>query len=303
MLATLNRNGRAKASPNTTTLYPAQIRAGKPTAMSATTDFGRMVYLDLDLLFGDPRYQRVEDLTSKKIKEISENWCWMACHALVVSERENGRYAIIDGLGHATAFKLANPSGLDNKGKRIKLPCRIVPVSNVQEEARLYELMNASTRPTKPHEQFKARHTAGHPIECAIVSILTKAGINITYSKGRLPANTTKATGNLRNAFMLIGERKFQLLINILTTYQRPEYKGVIEEAALHACFIYSLAVFLTETDLSDAQVLRNLENGYSAAEINQWANNHATGHGGHTRFNDMANAFRQSALTGSASS
>lgn len=121
----------------------------------------RYEIVELSRLTVDHKYQRA--LTSL-VDRIAEDFNPAMVGCLIVSERENGRLAVVDGQ---TRFRGAE------KSKQVQaVPCLIYEGLTVADEARLFAALQRNRRNIATHERFSADLVAKEPMAMEIAAIL-----------------------------------------------------------------------------------------------------------------------------------
>lgn len=158
-----NGEGNAMKSEEVVSVY------GNKTAISKTSRYGWKTKNEpgifMEILKSDIKipkeYQRTR--RKKKVLDIARNWDWMACGALCVVYREDGRYYVVDGSHR----KEAADKRLDIQ----KLPCLVFIGEEIGKEAESFLTINSIRSNMSVYEKFKARKIAGDlsVIECSML--------------------------------------------------------------------------------------------------------------------------------------
>lgn len=122
--------------------------------------------LHVSNLIVDPNVQR--GLDRKRVTKIADDLDLNAVGVITVSHRGNGSYHVIDGQHRVEALRLAG-------GESEKVECRIFDGLSIEEEARLFRLLN-NTAKLQALDKFKIRVVEGEPIAVAISHTLNKHG-------------------------------------------------------------------------------------------------------------------------------
>lgn len=85
----------------------------------------------------DPSIQRHTDVN--RVDKMAANFDPDALGVLTVSRRDNGTYHVVDGAHRLAAAKIA-------KGDDFELPCHVFAGLNIESEARLFRLLNATAK-------------------------------------------------------------------------------------------------------------------------------------------------------------
>ncbi len=147
---------------------------------------GRLMMLDKAVLEVDNSYQR--DTAAAKIKRIAAQWSWLACGALIVADRGDGRFFVIDGQHRAeAAMKLSAVQ---------KLPCIVFETGGSREEAGGFLRANRDRKPMTSVQAFSAMVTAGDPDAMAVQELLESHGL-VARDSGSGNSQAFKSVGVL----------------------------------------------------------------------------------------------------------
>lgn len=127
-----------------TTLVPEA-----PTTTQITWPDYRMV--SVDSLTIDSRYQR--HLSRKQVDRIIEHFDPNLFGAIKVSDRGNGKFAVVDGQHRTVAASLKGIT---------EIPAFVSPTSNAQEEAHTYVAVNTFRKATTPYQTWVAAAFSNH---------------------------------------------------------------------------------------------------------------------------------------------
>lgn len=122
-----------------------------------------------DLLV-DMDYQREQ--STNKIRQIARNFDWAAFGCLIVSERKNGAYYVIEGQGRTLAACLRSDVS--------SVPCLIFSGLSKADEARVFVLINKHRRPPRGTEVFAAQVVAKDEKALSIEATLEKHGVRVS---------------------------------------------------------------------------------------------------------------------------
>lgn len=161
------------------TLRPAPYRRDRGTkAPPHSTDLGakpKVVWLDLGLLTVDRTYQReIGDKGATHINRIVAAFNWNCYQPVVVSERDDGTYAVIDGQHRLEAAR-RHPL-IDS------LPCYIIEAPDVAAQACIFVSLNTNRLSLTSQHRFWAAHAAGEASAVALVRICGQAGVRVLRS-------------------------------------------------------------------------------------------------------------------------
>jgi hypothetical protein len=135
---------------------------------------GALKMLHKDALQIHPAYQR--DAILFKVKEITANWSWVGCGAIVVGER-GGEFWVIDGQHRVLAAK--------RRSDITTLPCVVFQTEGVRQEAVAFLDLNTGRKPVSSLGKFKAMIAAGDEKACIVHKTLESLGITAKASAGR----------------------------------------------------------------------------------------------------------------------
>jgi hypothetical protein len=143
-------------------------------------------------LFVDFGYQR--QIVKGRVEKMSKNFDLKAMTALVVSKRNDGRYAIIDGQHR---FLAGVKAGVEY------FVCQVLLDLSYEEEARIFTLINCERGPMKSPQQFKAMIEACDKDSIQIVSIVESHGFKIKYIGPVTADNEIKSINELKLAYKI----------------------------------------------------------------------------------------------------
>ena len=112
-------------------------------------------------------------LDQHKVAKIAEELDLNAIGVITVSRRANGTYHIVDGQHRVAALRLAG-------GEDEKITARVFAGLTIEEEARLFRLLNNTSQP-QLLDKFRVRIVEGETVAVAINDILTKHGLRVTF--------------------------------------------------------------------------------------------------------------------------
>lgn len=168
----------AKATPLPTTKEKALVgaaAAAKAKAAQHSTDLGtkpRVVWLDLALLTIDRTYQRdINQKGAAHVSRILQAFNWNCYQPIVVSERDDGTYAVIDGQHRLEAAK-RHPL-IDS------LPCYIIEAPDAAKQAAIFVAVNSRRIALNSLQQFHAAVAAGDAGALIADALCRDAGVKI----------------------------------------------------------------------------------------------------------------------------
>jgi hypothetical protein len=169
---------KAAPLPATKQKLSGAALAKKQRVEQHSADIGvrpRVVWLDLGLLTVDRRYQRdVGKAGLTHINAILREFNWNRYQPIVVSERADGTYAVIDGQHRLEA---ARKHPLVSE-----LPCYIVAAPDIAAEASIFAAVNSRRLGLTSQQKFWAAHAAGDEGAVTIETLCRQAGVTILRS-------------------------------------------------------------------------------------------------------------------------
>lgn len=170
--------------------------------MTEQPDFGpqpTLEWIAVNKMIVDPAYQR--DATGQRSKKliatIAREFRWARCQPLMVTPRDGGKFAILDGQ-HRRAGAMKAGIGA--------LPCMVVPAGSIEAEADAFIRLNDSRIRIDPYRMHHSRVVAGDPDAVLIKSVCDRAGVVIPrYPKDRanIAPNETLALEAIRRGIRL----------------------------------------------------------------------------------------------------
>lgn len=155
------------------------------------------------LIVVDHRYQR--DERQGLIATISAHAAWEPFGVVICSKRANGVFVALDGQQRLQGLKKsAEPPKT--------VPVIWFPVANIEEEARIFEIINEARKSVFPLEKHKARLVQCEPASVAIERAVEKVGFTIGNKGDNL--RTIKAIAALNWIYNQVGEEG---LVQVLT--------------------------------------------------------------------------------------
>lgn len=135
---------------------------------------GTMTMLHKDLLQVHPDYQR--DLIEHKVKQITADWSWIACGALIVGKR-GGVYWVIDGQHRAMAAK--------RRSDIEQIPCLVFDTESVKQEAQGFLDSNTNRKPVSSMGRHKGMVAAGNDTASFVQLQIDALGLQVKGTSGR----------------------------------------------------------------------------------------------------------------------
>lgn len=187
-------------------------------------------YLRVSSLTTDPRYER--PLNMAAVKRISEEFDPDAIGMLYVSHRADGTDVILDGQHRAKALARM---GWDDQ----MVPCFVYENMTVEDEARVFRIINEGRRRLTALDLYRARLTEGDPTAKDIHNILQMEGLRPGSGDG---ANVISAMSAIQKIYKESGRDIFRSALHIgANTWGRADSKG------LQAPIIVGIALILAE--------------------------------------------------------
>lgn len=131
--------------------------------------------LPVSCLIADTMVQRAH-IRQGDVNKIADNLDMDAIGIIFVSRRDNGTYHVIDGLHRVSALRLAG-------GENEVVTCRVFAGLTLAEEARMFRLLNTSTKP-QTIDLFRVRVVEGEPNAVGITGMLEKHGWRVADTAG-----------------------------------------------------------------------------------------------------------------------
>jgi hypothetical protein len=159
---------------------------------------GELLWLHKDALKINPDYQR--DVITDKVKQLTADWSWLSCGALIVGQRE-GVFWVIDGQHRALAAK--RRSDIES------LPCLVFQTRDLKTEAIGFLDANTGRKPVTAIAKQKALVAAGDEVAAYVQQQVALLGLEIksTANVGgqiKCIAWCTRRAADDRDAFRLV---------------------------------------------------------------------------------------------------
>lgn len=215
----LTQKKPVKATPLPTTkqkVLTGAAASSKARAAQHSTDLGvrpRVVWLDLALLTVDKSYQReIGQKGAAHITRILQAFNWNCYQPIVVSEREDGTYAVIDGQHRLEAAK-KHPL-IDS------LPCYIIDAPDVAKQAAIFVAVNSRRIGLTSLQQFHAAVAAKQPEAMEAAGVCRNAGVTILKAPPSydIPPKSVLSPFTLLKMLRLVGRPAVSAAITMLAT-------------------------------------------------------------------------------------
>lgn len=213
-----------------------------------TTPYERK-QLPTGILFSGQPYQR--KVKMPRVRQIVDEFDPKLLDEVVVSFRD-GRYNVVDGQHRIAALKLMN-GGMD-----IMVNCKIANGLTYEQEADLYERLDASKKRLTVADATRAKIEAQNdPMILDIQRILSLYGLKWTFSSsgGNAGNNRIASARAVTNAYKALGSLLFERMIKLL----KKAWNGSKE--SLNAYIISGLALFVEtyKAELNDQIFIKKL--------------------------------------------
>ena len=140
------------------------------------------VCIDRELLFADPRFQRLNKAGGHKVSQLALKWNPNKCDPIKVSPHDDEcRFSIIDGLHRFLAAEIVGEK---------KLVCEVIldlpkePEARLKAEAFLFATQNDEVDTLTPTEKHNANLILGIPEYLAVENVSNKYGVAIRRGLG-----------------------------------------------------------------------------------------------------------------------
>jgi hypothetical protein len=170
-------NGSPTPPVSPTVLTTAGLRRGgrwQQVFVPVKNEPGELLMIDKAVLRVDHDYQR--RLDPSRIARYAANWSWVSCGTLIVSRREQGRFAIIDGQHRWEAAKLRHDIR--------DLPCLAFALDQIRDEAIGFLAANTERKIPSLADQFNALIVAQNPDAIVAERLAKTAGRRIAGGTG-----------------------------------------------------------------------------------------------------------------------
>lgn len=157
------------------TIHKVDIGDFEPVEPFVSASLPGLRFVPIEQLIIDDRYQRsIEKRGKQNILKIAKNFDWCKFSPVVLSQREDGSYAIIDGQHRTHAAALCGIS---------EVPA-IITQMTIEQEASAFSWVNGSVTALTPNQIFKAALTALEPWAVMCDAAVSKADCRLMpYNK------------------------------------------------------------------------------------------------------------------------
>lgn len=153
----------------------------------------------------DMSYQR--EPNTKKVSLIARTYNPDAIGVLICSAREDGTIAVIDGGHRVAAMHMLNLS-------HETVDCLIYFGLSIEEEAKIFHLMNDNRTKPKTQDLFKSKVAAGDIDALTVKAILDQNGLVVGNAPGM---NIVRAIGTLMDLYKKTDSKNIGNVLNILS--------------------------------------------------------------------------------------
>ena len=211
-----------------------------------------------DQLNVDRRYQRGKK--EQWVKHIVRHFDPKLFSPLIVSRRPNGRMFIIDGQQRwnvATILEIEH------------VPCEILNIKTVQEESRIFQLLNTERRSVNNFELYWAKLTAKDPDAIGLKKLMTEHGLELWMEGTSLAVSWPEfvCIGALQRAYKFGSEHMSRMLNIMIDAFDSDDPP----HGCNHSFMVNGISMFmrLAEYNFDDARLVAALQK-YQPKEILQ---------------------------------
>ena len=134
---------------------------------------GRLIHLHIDDLLVDHRVQRNE-VSEANTRRIAQNFDPIAFGIIIVSERPNGKYYVMDGQQRILALRFLGYQG--------KVPCMVHEISSKKIEAKEFLAIDDGRKCVKATDKFRVAVSAGFEPQVSIKRWLDVRSLSVGTS-------------------------------------------------------------------------------------------------------------------------
>jgi hypothetical protein len=203
------------------------------------------------VLYSGQDYQRKVRMGA--VKKIVDEFDPKLLDEVVVSFRDN-RYNVVDGQHRITALKIMNG------GSDCMISCKVISGLTYEQEAALYERLDASKKRLNVSDSTRAKVEAGNDQSLLnIKQALEMNGITWSFSSlgGGGGTNKISATRALLNAYSLLGYMSFSQMIRMI----KETWNGKEESLNMYMVSGMSLFVKTYADDIDEKYFVKKLSN------------------------------------------
>jgi hypothetical protein len=159
-------------------------RAGITLPQGDTGVFKRLWKDDLQV---DASFYQREVQSEATIDRIAANWSWPQCGVLIVADRGDQGYFVIDGWHRVTAAKRHDMVD--------KLPCMVFQFEETKGEADAFIGINTIRTAVKPADRFRADVNRGYAPAVELDRLFRRTGFHVDRALG---PNTIRCLGKIQ---------------------------------------------------------------------------------------------------------
>jgi hypothetical protein len=175
------------------------------------------MWIEKSLMNVDIEYQR-ESVLARTLK-IARDWSWTRCGALIIVERDDGRYFILDGQHRALAASKRDDIN--------ELPCLVFQSSGVEKEALVFRDINTDRRLPTALETWKAEVKGEDENTLFAHALITRSGLKPGKSGEK---GTIRCVKSIKSAAQFNREALVKIWPLVVKIYQEsPVHKMVFE--------------------------------------------------------------------------
>lgn len=169
----------------------------------------RLEWIAIHKLRVDPSYQRdVGRRGARNVNRIAGNFRWTRCSPLVVSDRGDGTFAIVDGQHRASAARL--------HGGIKAMPCLVISCVR-EEEAEAFAAINGAVTALSPLQIYHAELASGDRKARAIRAMCERAAVSVPrYAMTATKRGETLAIGTIKSCWKTYGEDIVELALSLI---------------------------------------------------------------------------------------
>ena len=171
-------------------------------------------------------YQRSLQM-NKVDRYVKKGFYWGAIKAISVARRMDGTLWCYDGQN---SIAMAEMSGIT------ELPCQVIHLSTVEEEAYLFEIMNSwRSNPTALDKYKAALFHGGSPDALEVARVVEKLGLKLSAKNSN--ANSLTCVGVLRNMVNKYSDNVLEQTLNFIVKTFDDEDTNRLQSDLIHgAC-------------------------------------------------------------------
>lgn len=229
------------------------MQSTTPTQEAPTFEWegkATLEWIGVDDLVVDSTYQR--ELEPRKVARIVNDFDPDAFGSLVISLREDGTKAVIDGSHRRAAV-------IEMGWNDQKVPANIHRGLSVEDEARIFSILNSNRTKPKVVDLFRANVAAGQPMAVAINQVFVKHGLVPTQ---QVKGDGIRAIGTCQRIFQ---GGSLELLDRVLDTVIKAY--GSRHSNNFDSDFLTPLAAIIQDNPEVDLPRLRKTVNGLGEAK------------------------------------